>query len=141
MIANLLNQRGFALAAMAGGMVRQTVSFLISMAWDVSDGKFQGPRQLPAGPVQGIKPRAAADVFTRHLFDYELRISKDVERSGLHLGSVLQRLQEGHILGYIVILMADPFGDLHQLPIRFFNNNSNARRPRTSVGTTVNVSD
>jgi hypothetical protein len=121
----LLNKRGFQAAAETHGMVRETVSFLIAMARDVSDSKLQGPRQLAAGPVERIKPRTSADIFSSHLLYHQLRIGKYVERGGFHLRGILQGLSQCHVFGYVVVLVADPFSDLNGLAVRLLNHNPN----------------
>src|SRR6185312_3204632 len=123
----------------AHGVVSQPVGFLISMARDVSDGKLQRARQLPAGPVQGVQTRAATGVFTRHLLHDKLRIGKNLQRSGFHLKGPLQSFEQGRIFGDVVVLMANPFGNANQFPIRRFDNHADARRSRAAMGTAINV--
>jgi hypothetical protein len=38
----------------------------------------------------------------------------------------LKRFQQRNVLGYVVVLVTDPFGDPDPLTIRFFDDNANA---------------
>ena len=60
--------------------LRQPVGFGIIFAGNVGDGKIQAPRQLAAGPVQGIEACAAAGIFAQHLPHHHLRIRINVQR-------------------------------------------------------------
>ena len=107
-------------------MVSQAVGFLIAMAGNVGDGEFETTRQLAAGPVERIKPRAAADVLAGHLLYHQLRVTKHTQRSSFGLCSILQGFQKSCIFSHVVVLMADPFGDVDTLTARLYNHNPNA---------------
>ena len=137
----LLNERRLRLSAKARGMVCEAVRLLIALAGNMGDCKFECPRQLTEGPVQGIKARAAANIFTGHLFYYKLRVSKNIECGGFRLCGVLQCFQKSDVLGHIVVLMTDPFRDVDDLAAGLFDDDSNTGGSRTAMGSTVNVSN
>lgn len=119
--------------------LRQAVGLGIALAWDVRDGKFQGPGQLATGPVQGIEAGAAAGVFARHLPDHDLRIRIDVKLAGVHRDGALQGFHERDVLGDVVILAANPFRDADRAAGAAVDHHSNARRPGIPQAPAIDV--
>jgi len=106
--------------------LRQPVGFGIIFAGNVRDGEIQAPRQLAAGPVQGIQARTATGIFAQHLPHHHLRIRINVQRLGLQLERPLQRFQQRRILGHVVILVANPLCDSDRPAFAASNHHSNA---------------
>ncbi len=123
----------------AQGRLRQPIRLGIALSRHMRDRKRQGPRQFSAGPVQGVKARAAADVFPGHLPDHNFRIRKDVEFLRLACHGILQGFHECRVLGDIVILMANPLGDADRTVCAAINDHSNARRARISQASAVYI--
>src|SRR5579872_4695255 len=59
--------------------LRQPVRLGIDLTLHVRDEERQRPRQLLAGPMEGVKPRAAAGIFPSHLPHNDLGIRIDVK--------------------------------------------------------------
>ena len=54
----------------AGSRTGETIGLSVALSRDVGDREIERPGQLPADPIQGIEPRAAAAVLTTHLLDH-----------------------------------------------------------------------
>ena len=91
--------------------------------------------------MERIETRAAAAIFTRHLFDHNFRISVDVESSSFEGERNLQSFQQRGVFGHIVVMVADPLGDPNHFAIRLFDYYADARRSRAAVRTTIDVGD
>src|ERR1700704_1708798 len=98
----------------------------------MGDGKLEGTGQLAANPVQGIETRAATGVFASHLADHHLGVRINVQGAGLQRSSTLQGLEQGNILGYVVVLTANPAGDTDGPAVRTLDHDPNTRGPRVS---------
>ena len=119
--------------------LRQPVCLGIELPPHVRDGELQRPRQLSAGPVQGVKSRAAAHVFASHLPHHHFGIGIDVEFLRVALDRVLQSFHQRGVLGNIIVLVPDPFGDPNR-PIRQpADYNPNTRWPRISQASAVYI--
>ena len=103
------------------------------------NGECKRPRQFPAGPVQGVEARAAADILARHLPHHNFGIRINVEFPCVERDRVLQRFHQGRIFRDVVVLVADPFCN----PYRTFrtppDHDSNARRPGIPQATAVYI--
>jgi hypothetical protein len=97
--------------------------------------------EFPAGPVQQIKPWAAAEVFSPHLPYYDFRVGENVQSGGLDGHSMLQSLEQRDVLGYIIVPAANPFGDPDFLAPGILNHDTNTRWPGITVGAAVHMSD
>jgi len=126
-------------SSVAGGRTGQTVSLGVVLPANVGDREVERARQLPADPMQRIKPRTAATVLAAHLLDHDFRIWKDVQRSGLEPQGALQRFQQSHILGHVIVLAPDPFGDSDSAVRRSADNHSNSRRARIPKRAAIDV--
>ena len=113
----------------AGSSVGQIVGLGVASSGHVADGKIKRTGQLAADPMQGIKTRTAAGVFASHLPHDHLGVRVDMEHLGPERESVLQRFQQGHVLGDIVVLMPNPLGDFNLAGRRAMDDHSNTRRP------------
>jgi hypothetical protein len=51
----------------------------------------------------------------------------------------LQSFQEGHILGHVVVLPADPLGNSDAASRRIFDDDPDTRRTRTPMRTAVHI--
>ena len=87
----------------------QPVGFNVVFARDVRYGEVERTGQFLAGPMQGIKSRAAAGVFPRHLLDHDFGIGKYMECSGAKLYRELQCFEKSDVLGNIVVVMSNRF--------------------------------
>src|SRR5579884_4215675 len=132
--------RRLSLGLLAGGGVGQAIGFSVKFATNVGNREFQTAGKLAAGPVQGIKARAAAGVDSSHLLDDDLRIGVDVQGAGFQKNCALKAFEQGEVLGNVVVLPADPLGNLEFAVANPTNDNSNAGRPRISQRTTVDIS-
>jgi hypothetical protein len=119
--------------------LRQAVGLDIILTGDVRDREFQGARQFAAGPMQRIKTRAAADVFARHLPNYNLRIGVNVQLLRSQRNRALQRLHERGVFGHIVILVANPLGDADRSGLAAADDHTNPRGPRISQAAAIYV--
>src|SRR5579864_4104048 len=119
--------------------LRQAVRLRIVFPRHVRDGELQRPRQLPAGPVQRVEPRTAADILPGHLPDHYFRIGIYVQFVGFERHRVLQGFHQGGILGHVVVLVADPLSDAHRAAGAAANDDSNARRTRIPQATAVHI--
>jgi hypothetical protein len=117
----------------------QTVGLDIEFPLDMRDRELQRAGQLPAGPVQRIKPRTATDVFPRHLPHHNLGIGVNVQLACLKSDSILQGFHQGCVFGDIVVLVADPLGDAHRAFREAADDDPNARRARISQAPAVHI--
>jgi len=129
------------LPALSHGGVRQAVRFGILLAADMRDGKLKGARQLLANPVEGIEAGAAAGILAVHLPNHHLGIGEDVQRRRLKANRVLQRFEQGGVLGHIVIVLPDPAGNPDLAPTGVLDDDTNTGRTRVAVGAAVDVGD
>jgi hypothetical protein len=125
--------------ALADGGTGQVVGFSVVGSGDVGYREIEGARQFATGPVERVEARAAADVLATHLADDDFGIGIDVEGFRLLSDGELQGFHEGDILGYIVILMADPFGDADGAAFAAVDDHSNTRWPWIAQGTTIHI--
>lgn len=91
--------------------------------------------------MQRIKPRAAADVLSRHLPDHYLGIRIYVQLSGLERDRILQCFHERGIFRDVIILVANPLRDAYRAIRAAADHHSNARRSRISQATAVDIRD
>lgn len=111
----------------------------VVLAGDVGDGKGEGASQLAAGPMQRVEAGAAAGVLSAHLADDDFRIGVDVEGLSFQRYGALQSFHERHIFCYVVVLVADPFGDTDGTVFAAGDDHPNTRWPRISQGATVYI--
>jgi len=130
---------GILAGALADGGAGEAVGFGVVLAGDVGDGEIQGASEFAAGPVQGVEAGAAADVLSAHLADDDFGIGVDVEGLGFLSDGKLQGFHESDVLGYVVILMADPFGDADGATLAAIDDHSNTGWPWIAQGTTVHI--
>ena len=95
----------------ARGGRRQAVGFNVAFAADVGDREFERAGQLSANPVQRVQAFTAAVVVAQHLANDNLRIRINVQPASFQIHCALQGFEESQVLGNIVVLVADPFGD------------------------------
>jgi len=124
---------------LAGGRGGQTIGLGVVFTPDVRDREIERSGQFPADPIQGIKARAAAAVFPPHLLDHDLRIGKHVKRLGLKPQRTLQRFQQSNVLGDIIVLVPDPFGDSDRAVGGTVHYHANTRWPGVSERAAVDV--
>ena len=132
-----LRRRDFAISPQS--CLSQFVRLGVIFPAHVGNGECQRPRQLPAGPVEGIEAWTAADILPGHLPNNDLRVRVNVEFSGLKPDRVLQRFHQGCILSNIVVLVTDPFGDADGTIRHALDHNPNTRRPRISQASAVYI--
>ena len=78
--------------------------------------------------MQGIEPRAAAPILASHLPDHYFGIRKHVKRPSPKPQGALQCLQQRQVLGDVIVLMSDPFGDPDGAVCGAVNYHPNTRR-------------
>ncbi len=110
----------------ARGGRRQAIGFDVAFAADVGDGEFERAGQLSANPVQRIKALAAAVVVAQHLADNNFGIRINVQLAGFKLHCALQCFEQGQVLGNVIVLVADPFGNGDPAGFRTINNDTDA---------------
>jgi hypothetical protein len=123
----------------AGDAIGKVVGFAVALPGNARDGKLQAPGQLAANPIQGIQPRTPARIFAAHLTDDHVGIRKNMQRMRFAGEGPLQSLHQGYVLGYIVVLPADPLGDADATSPGIFYDDADAGRAGASVGTAVHV--
>src|ERR1019366_6462054 len=107
----------------------------------MGDGEVQGAGEFAAGPVQGIQAGTATGVLAGHLLYDDLGVGEYVKSPSVDRNRVLQGFQQGDVLGDVVVLAADGFGDPHLFAARLLDDNANAGRSRTAMGPAINISD
>src|SRR5271157_5244727 len=120
-------------------VVGQFVGLAIVLAADVRDGKINRARQLAAGPIQGVKTRAAAGVLARHLLDHDLRVGINAKGASVDRDGVLQGLEQRNVLGHVVVLVPDPSCNAGRFAVESSDHDSNTRRPGIPVRATVHI--
>jgi len=123
----------------AHGGIGERVGLNIILAGNVRDGETEGASQLATSPMKRIEPRTAAGIFAAHLADYNLGIGVDVQRLGLERERTLQSLQQRHIFGDVIVLVADPFRDADGTAGAAVNHHPNTRWPWIAQGATVHI--
>src|SRR3984885_3222349 len=103
------------------------------------DGKFERAGQLPAGPMQRVKSRAAALVLSGHLPHHNLGVGIDMERLRLARNRILQSFHECSVFRDVVVLMSDPLRDANGAVRKAADDHSNARRARISQASAVYI--
>jgi hypothetical protein len=119
--------------------ISQVISLSVALARDVRDRKLERPGQLAADPVQGIEARAAAGVLPLHLANHDLGVRIDVQRGRFEGSSALQGLQEGYILGYIVVLTADPARNADGAAVGTLDHDANTGGPGVPQRSAIHV--
>ena len=117
----------------------QLIGFAVVFAVDVRDREVQRAGELAAGPMQGVKTRAATGILAGHLANDNLRIGEDPQSLRVKYQGVLQGFQQSHVLGHVIVLVADPFGDPDLLSICRLHYYANARWAGIAVRAAVNV--
>ena len=119
--------------------IRQLIRFGIILPRHVRDGKTEGSSQFAASPMQRVEARTTADVLAAHLPNHNLRVRVNVQRLGLQRQCALQRLEQRHIFGNVVILVADPPRDADRAAGAAIDDHPDTRWPRIAQGTTVHI--
>jgi len=134
---HLCTGRRFSLLSDCGAC--QTVCLGVVFAGYVRDREVERAGQLAADPVQGVQSRAAAGILAPHLLDHNFGIRVDVKCLRSQGQSTLQGFKQGNILGYVVILAPNPFGDSDLACLSTLNDHPNAGRPRISQRAAIHV--
>ena len=90
--------------------------------------------------MKGVKTRTAAGVLAAHLADDHFGIGINMQRFGVKRESALQGFHQRDVLGDVVILMANPFGDPDGAAGAAINDHPNAGRARVSLGSPIDIS-
>ena len=114
-------------------MVCEPVCLGVLITLDVIDGKGERPGQLAAGPVQRVKPRAAAPIEPGHLLDDDLGVRVNVQGHRFGIDRMLQGLKQRYVLRHIVVLMPDPLGNSDGFATGVLNHDADARGARIPV--------
>ncbi len=118
---------------------RQAVGFDVAFATDVGDGEFERAGQLSANPVQRVQAFTAAVVVAQHLANDNLRIRINVQPASFQIHCALQGFEQGQVLGNIVVLVTDPFGDSDPARFRAINHDTDASRARIAQGAAIYI--
>jgi hypothetical protein len=121
-------------------VVRQLVGFRILMPRNVGDGKAQRLRQFATRPIQGVQGSVPTGVDSGHLLDYQQRVGKDMQGTSALGEGKLQCFQQGHVLGYVVVLAAYPSGQRGFTAGGVSYHDANSGGPGIAVRTAVDVS-
>jgi hypothetical protein len=117
----------------------ECICLSVEFARHVRDGKIEGTAQFAASPMQRVEPGTPAKILSGHLPDHHLRVRVDVNRLRSEFQGVLKCFQQSEILGHIVVLAADPFGNFDLMSLRAVDYDSNARRPRIAQRATIDI--
>ena len=105
----------------------------------MEDGEVEGAGQLAAGPVERIETWAATRVLARHLAHDYLGVGEDAQHFGLQMQGMLQSLKERDVLGYVVVLVADPLGDPDLFASGILKHHTDTRWSGTAMRSAVDV--
>lgn len=119
--------------------VGEVVGLGVVLAGNAADGKAKGAGEFAADPVQGIEAGTAAGILSAHLADDDVRIGIDAEGLRFAGEGALQRFEQGHVLGDVVVLPADPLGDESAAAVGILDHDSNAGGAGAAVGAAVDV--
>ena len=78
-------------------------------------------------------------IFSRHLFDHDFGIGKDMQCSRTEIQSELQRFEKRCVLGHVVVLVADPLRDPNLLTLGILDDDTDPRWSWTAMRAAVNV--
>lgn len=88
--------------------IGQIVGLGVALPTEMRNREVQNARQLSAGPVERIEPRAAASINAAHLLYDHFRIGEHVHRFGFELHCTAQGFVQSKVLGDIIVLVSNP---------------------------------
>jgi len=89
--------------------------------------------------MEGIKACAAACALACHLLHYHFRVGINMQNSCFEGEGTLKSFKQSHVLGHVVILVTNPFGNSKLPALGALNHHSNTRWPRVPQGAAIHI--